>query len=62
MIAPLSVRISTAVKMTGIGRWKIYELIQERAIDVVKIGSSTLMPIASLDRLLEKNRRGANKS
>lgn len=57
VISPLSVRISTAVKMTGIGRSKMYELIQEGAIDVVKIGSCTLIPVASLQRLLERGRR-----
>lgn len=56
-IKPLSVRISAAVKMTGIGRSKLYELIQEGAIDIVKIGSSTLIPVESLERLLERNRR-----
>jgi excisionase family DNA binding protein len=54
---PLTVRISMAVKMTGIGRSKIYELIQEGAIEVVKIGASTLIPVASLERLIERNRR-----
>ncbi|KKW94087.1 helix-turn-helix domain-containing protein [Sphingobium chungbukense] len=57
MIAPISVRIGTAVRMTGIGRSKLYELIQQGAIDVVKIGSATLVPVASLHRLLERNRR-----
>lgn len=57
MIAPISVRIAMAVRMTGIGRSKLYELIQEGAIDVVKIGSATLIPVASLHRLLERNRR-----
>ncbi|PNQ01989.1 excisionase [Sphingobium sp. SA916] len=57
MIAPISVRIGTAVRMTGIGRSKLYELIQQGAIDVVKIGSATLIPVASLHRLLERNRR-----
>lgn len=57
IFAPLSVRIPTAVKMTGIGRSKLYELIQEGEIDVVKIGSSTLIPVASLHQLLERNRR-----
>ncbi|WP_343892147.1 helix-turn-helix domain-containing protein, partial [Sphingomonas oligophenolica] len=56
-VTPISVRISTAVKMTGIGRSKLYELIGEGAIDVVKIGSSTLIRVASLHRLLERNRR-----
>ena len=56
-IRPLSVRISAAVKMTGIGRSKLYELIQEGATDIVKIGSSTLIPVESLERLLKRNRR-----
>jgi excisionase family DNA binding protein len=55
-IAPLSVRISTAVKMIGIGRSKIYELIQEGEIEIVKIGSATLIPVTSLERLLERKR------
>lgn len=57
VLSPLSVRIPVAVKMTGIGRSKLYELIQEGAIDIVKIGSSTLIPVASLEKLLERNRR-----
>jgi len=56
-IAPLSVRIPTAVKMTGIGRSKIYELIQQGEIEVVKIGSATLIPVASLQGLLARHRR-----
>lgn len=56
-VAPVTVRISTAVKMTGIGRSKLYELIRDGAIDVVKIGSLTLIPVASLHLLIERNRR-----
>ena len=55
-IAPLSVRVSMAVKITGIGRSKLYELIQEGEIEVVKIGSATLIPVASLERLLDRHR------
>lgn len=55
--SPLSVRIPTAIKMTGIGRSKLYELIRDGSIEVVKIGSATLIPVASLHRLLEKNKR-----
>ncbi|NML90439.1 helix-turn-helix domain-containing protein [Sphingobium sp. TB-6] len=57
MIAPISVRIATAVRMTGIGRSKLYELIQDGSIEIVKIGSATLIPVASLHRLLERNRQ-----
>jgi ribosome-binding protein aMBF1 (putative translation factor) len=56
-VAPISVRISTAIRITGIGRSKLYELIGSGQVDVVKIGSSTLIPVASLHRLLERNRR-----
>jgi excisionase family DNA binding protein len=57
MIAPISVRIATAVRMTGIGRSKLYELVQEGAIGIVKTGTSTLIPVASLYQLLERNRK-----
>lgn len=56
-LTPLTVRIPTAVRMTGIGRSKIYELIASGDIEIVKIGSSTLIPLASLQALIEKNRR-----
>jgi excisionase family DNA binding protein len=56
-VSPLSVRIPVAVKMTGIGRSKIYELIHEGEIDVVKIGSATLIMVDSLHGLLERHRR-----
>jgi len=57
VIAPLSVRIAMAVKMTGIGRSKLYELIQEGEVEIVKIGSATLIPIASLERLLARHKK-----
>jgi hypothetical protein len=56
-LQPLAVRVPDAVKMTGIGRSKLYELIKEGAIDVVKIGAITIIPVASLEALLEKNRQ-----
>ena len=56
LIAPLSVRIPTAVKMIGIGRSKLYQLIQDGEVEVVKIGSATLIPVASLERLLDRHR------
>lgn len=57
VIAPLSVRIAMAVKITGIGRSKLYELIQEGEVEIVKIGSATLIPISSLERLLERHKK-----
>jgi excisionase family DNA binding protein len=43
--------------MTGIGRSKLYELIASGDIQVVKIGSSTLIPVASLQALIARHRR-----
>lgn len=54
---PLTVRIPAAVRMTGIGRSKLYELIQSGDIDIVKIGASTLIPVDSLRKLIDRHRR-----
>jgi len=45
------------VQLTGIGRSKLYELIAAGVVDVVKIGASTLITVASLRRLIRKSRR-----
>lgn len=49
---PISVRIPEACRLTGIGRSKLYELIGEGHIDIVKIGTITLIPMDSLRRLI----------
>ena len=49
----ISVRIATAVKLTGISRSVLYELIAEGAIETRKIGQSTLILYRSLKRLIE---------
>lgn len=54
---PLTVRIPAAIRMTGIGRSKLYELIQSGDVEIVKIGSSTLIPVESLRQLINRNRR-----
>lgn len=51
---PISVRIATAVKLTGIGRSTLYELIGAGEIETVKIGRSTFIPYRSLKRLIER--------
>lgn len=50
---PISVRVAMAVKLTGIGRSTIYELIASGHIETVKIGRSTLIPYRCLKRLIE---------
>jgi len=51
MIEPLTVRISTAVQLTGISRSRIYELIESGDLETVKVGRSTLIPYKSLKTL-----------
>lgn len=53
---PLAVRIPDAVRMTGIGRSKLYELIASGDIETVKVGRCTLVPMESLRALLGKAR------
>lgn len=53
---PITVRIRRAVELTGIGRSKMYELIAAGEIDVVKVGSSTLVIFASLKAFVDRRR------
>ena len=55
---PITVRIRRAVELTGIGRSKMYELIAAGEIDVVKVGSSTLVIFASLKAFVDRRRGG----
>lgn len=48
-------RVATAVKLTGIPRSTLYELIGAGEIETVKIGRSTFILYASLKRLFEKH-------
>ena len=49
---PISVRISAAVKITGIPRTTLYELMTSGEIETVKIGRSTFIPYRCLRRLV----------
>lgn len=55
---PLSVRIREACRLTGIGRSKLYELIAAREIEIIKVGTITLIPMASLERFIQQRRVG----
>jgi Helix-turn-helix domain len=56
-IEPLTVRIPDAIRLTGIRRSKLYELIASGDIETVKIGQCTLIPMASLRALIERGRQ-----
>lgn len=61
-LPPLSVRISDACRMTGIGRSKFYELIKDGAVEAIKVGAITLVPMSSIQALLDRGHRGAAAS
>jgi len=48
---PITVRISDAVKLTGISRSRVYELIRSGQIETVKVGRAKLVLYRSLKRL-----------
>lgn len=52
---PICVRVATAVKLTGIPRSTLYELIGSGELQTAKIGRSTFILYASLKRLFEKH-------
>ena len=58
VLRPLTVRIREACRLTGIGRSKLYELIGAGEIEIVKVGTITLIPIHSLQSFLELRKNG----
>lgn len=61
-VAPIAVRVPEAAKMLGISRSRFYELIESGDIEIVKLGRSTLVPVASLHSLIERLRRKQAKN
>jgi excisionase family DNA binding protein len=56
-LEPFTVRISEAMRLTGLRRSKIYELIASGDIEVVKVGRCSLVMVASLRALIERGRQ-----
>lgn len=52
---PLAYSIADAVRVSSIGRTRLYALINEGRLEARKIGKRTLIPAASLRRLIEGN-------
>ena len=51
---PISVRIPEAVRLTGLSRSRIYELMASGDIAFAKVGSSTLILVQSLRMFIER--------
>lgn len=55
----LTVRVSVAARLLGIGKTKLYELIAAHEIDVIKVGRVTLIVVKSLERFVERQSAAA---
>lgn len=51
----LTISIAKTVKVLGLGKTKVYELIDSRDLDTVKIGNRRLVKVDSIRRLIEKS-------
>jgi excisionase family DNA binding protein len=50
---PVTVTVPTALRLTGLGRTKFYELINEGRIKTVTVGRRRLVVYSSLEALAE---------
>lgn len=55
-IQPISMRVNDACRYTGIGRSTLYILIAQGEIEIIKLGTSTLVLTESLNRYIENKR------
>ena len=46
-------RIKKARRTTGIGRSKLHELIADGEVEIVKVGSMILVPVADLQKFVD---------
>lgn len=53
---PISVKIPEAVRLTGLSRSRIYELMRSGDLEYAKVGSSTLILVDSLRSFIEQRR------
>ncbi len=53
---PISVRIPEAVRLTGLSRSRLYELMKSGEVEFVKVGSSTLILVESLRAFIQSRR------
>ena len=47
-LEPLAIQIGEACKLLGCGRSKLYELIQQRELTIVKIGTRSTITVESI--------------
>jgi excisionase family DNA binding protein len=52
-LEPLAYSVADACRVSSIGRTRLYALINDGRLEIRKIGKRTLIPAASLRRLIE---------
>jgi len=57
-LKPITVTVPTALAITGLGRTKLYSLINNGTIRVSKVGRRTLLVYADLEKLATGEERG----
>jgi excisionase family DNA binding protein len=58
---PVCVRVSTAMRLLGIGKTKLYELVATGDLETIRIGRRTLIMQASIDAFVARLREAAQK-
>lgn len=51
-LEPLAYSVNEAIRVSSLGRTRLYQLINEGKLEVRKVGKRTLIPAASLRRLI----------
>lgn len=60
-VEPICVKVPEAVRLTGLSRSRLYELMASGDVEYAKVGSSTLIIVESLRRFV-RSRRAAPAS
>jgi excisionase family DNA binding protein len=53
---PVLLTVAEASKRLRISHWSLYQLINSRRLETVKIGKRRLVPVAAIDTLIERLR------
>ena len=53
---PITVRVPGALQMTGLSRTKLYALIAAGEIEIVKVGTATLIVVESIRAFVDRER------
>jgi excisionase family DNA binding protein len=53
LIEPLAVSINDTVRMLGVGRTSVYEMIKDGRLEAFKLGRRTLVRVESIRRLVD---------